>query len=112
MAGRLQGKTALITGAGGGIGGAGARLFAAEGAPVVVVDTHAAAGGATVATITDAGGTAAFFAADVTSALDVTAMIRFAEDRFGALHVLFNNAGIFPDEDGSVVDTDEAVFDR
>ncbi len=112
MAGRLAGKTALITGAGGGIGREAARLFAAEGARVVVVDRDARAGQETVVQVAEAGGTAAFTAADVTVGAEVAAMIRFAEERFGALHVLFNNAGIFPDADGSVVDTDEAVFDQ
>jgi NAD(P)-dependent dehydrogenase (short-subunit alcohol dehydrogenase family) len=112
MAGRLAGKTALITGGGGGIGRSAARLFAAEGARVVVVDADAGAGNETVARIARDGGTAAFTAADVTQGAEVQAMIRCAEERFGALHVLFNNAGIFPDADGSVVDTDEAVFDR
>jgi NAD(P)-dependent dehydrogenase (short-subunit alcohol dehydrogenase family) len=112
MAARLQGRTALITGGGGGIGRQAARLFAAEGARVVVVDAAAVAGEETVALVRGDGGTAEFTAADVTRAGDVEAMVAFAESRFGALHVLFNNAGIFPDADGSVVDTDEAVFDR
>ena len=110
--GRLAGKTALITGGGGGIGRESALRFAREGARVVVVDANPGAGNETVTQVTRAGGTAAFVAADVTVSADVAAMIRAAEDRFGALHVLFNNAGIFPDEDGSVVDTPEAVFDR
>jgi NAD(P)-dependent dehydrogenase (short-subunit alcohol dehydrogenase family) len=112
MQGRLQEKVALITGAGGGIGRASARAFSSEGARVVVVDAVEKAGHATVDEITAAGGAAAFVRADVTRAADVQAMIAFTESQFGALHVLFNNAGIFPDEDGSVVDTDEAVFDR
>jgi NAD(P)-dependent dehydrogenase (short-subunit alcohol dehydrogenase family) len=112
MAGRLNGKVALITGAGGGIGGAAATQFAAEGASVVVVDVNAAAGEAMVTAIADRGGRASFVRADVTRSADVQAMIAHAEQKFGALHVLFNNAGIFPDEDGSVVDTDEAVFDH
>ena len=112
MADRLSGKVALITGAGGGIGRASARVFSREGARVVVVDAVEAAGHATVDEITAAGGTAAFLRADVVRAADVQAMIAFAEAQFGALHVLFNNAGIFPDADGSVVDTDESVFDH
>jgi len=112
MPGRLENKVALITGAGGGIGRASAQAFSREGARVVVVDAVEAAGRATVDGINAAGGTAVFVQADVTRAADVEAMIAFAERTFGALHVLFNNAGIFPDEDGSVVDTDEAVFDR
>jgi len=112
MSGRLEKKVALVTGAGGGIGRAAARAFSREGARVVVVDAVEKAGRATADEISKAGGQAAFVNADVTRAADVQAMIAFAEAQFGALHVLFNNAGIFPDEDGSVVDTDEAVFDR
>jgi NAD(P)-dependent dehydrogenase (short-subunit alcohol dehydrogenase family) len=58
------------------------------------------------------GGEADFVRADVVRAADVEAMIAFAERRYGGLHVLFNNAGIFPDADGSVLETDEATFDR
>src|SRR5437764_7569649 len=112
MAGRLAGRTALITGGGGGIGRAAAMTFAAEGARVVVVDANATAGTATVRAVEAAGGTAAFTVADVTSSASVAAMVRFAEERYGALHVLFNNAGIFPDADGSVVDAAAAVVDR
>jgi NAD(P)-dependent dehydrogenase (short-subunit alcohol dehydrogenase family) len=112
MAGRLENKVALITGAGGGIGRASARAFAREGARVVVVDFDEAAGRATVDGVTGEGGAAKFVRADVSKGADVQAMIAFAEKEFGALHVLFNNAGIFPDDDGSVLDTDEAVFDR
>ncbi|MBX3024090.1 glucose 1-dehydrogenase [bacterium] len=112
MAGRLANKVALITGAGGGIGRASARRFAAEGARVVVSDAIEAAGRATVDAVRAAGGEADFVGGDVVRAADVAAMVEFAERRYGALHVLFNNAGIFPDEDGSVIDTDEAVFDR
>jgi NAD(P)-dependent dehydrogenase (short-subunit alcohol dehydrogenase family) len=109
---RLENKVALITGAGGGIGRAAAKLFAAEGARVVAVDADERAGRAAVDEVNARGGTAAFIRADVSKAADVQAMIAFAESQFGALHVLFNNAGIFPDADGSVVDTDEAVFDH
>ncbi len=112
MAGRLQNKVAVITGAGGGIGRASARRFAAEGARIVAVDADEGAGRATVGEVTAAGGTAVFARADVSRSADVEAMIAFAESRFGALHVLFNNAGIFPDADGSVTDTVEAVFDQ
>jgi NAD(P)-dependent dehydrogenase (short-subunit alcohol dehydrogenase family) len=112
MSGRLQNKVALITGAGGGIGRAAVRAFSREGARVVVVDADERAGRAVVDEITRQGGAARFTRADVSRAADAQAMIAFAEAEFGALHVLFNNAGIFPDADGSVVDTDEAVFDH
>lgn len=112
MAGRLESKVALITGAAGGIGRAAVRLFAAEGARVVAVDADEQAGRAVVDAVVAQGGAAAFTRADVGKAADVRAMIDFAESRFGALHVLFNNAGIFPDADGSVVETDEALFDH
>ncbi len=112
MSGRLADKVALITGAGGGIGRAAVRKFSAEGARVVAVDADERAGRAIVDEICAAGGAAAFVRADVSRSADVQAMIAFAESHFGALHVLFNNAGIFPDADGSVVDTDEAVFDH
>jgi NAD(P)-dependent dehydrogenase (short-subunit alcohol dehydrogenase family) len=109
---RLANKVALITGAGSGIGRVAALRFSAVAARVAVVDFDEAGGRATVGQVRAAGGEADFVRADVARAADVEAMIAFAERRFGALHVLFNNAGIFPDEDGSVVDTDEATFDR
>ena len=112
MSGRLQARVALITGGGSGIGRAAALRFAAEGARVVVVDANAAAGERVAAEVRQAAGQAAFVRADVTRGAEVQAMVAFAESHFGALHVLFNNAGIFPDADGSVVDTDEAVFDQ
>jgi len=111
MPGRLANKVALVTGAGGGIGRAAVTKFSAEGARVVVVDLQESAGRKVVDEVKTLGGTAAFIHADVSRSADAQAMIAFAESQFGALHVLFNNAGIFPDEDGSVVDTDEAVFD-
>lgn len=112
MASRLAGKVAAITGAGSGIGRVTALRFAAEGARVVVADFDARSGRATVDEVRGRGGDADFVRTDVSRAAEIEAMIAFAERRFGALHVLFNNAGIFPDEDGSVVDTDEATFDR
>ncbi|GIW42071.1 MAG: 3-oxoacyl-ACP reductase [Candidatus Binatia bacterium] len=112
MAGRLENKVALVTGAAGGIGSASVRLFAREGASVVAVDLDEARGEALVREIQGSGGRAAFFRADVSRAQDARAMVEFAESTYGRLDVLFNNAGIFPAEDGSVLDTPEEVFDR
>ncbi len=109
---RLEGRTALITGAGSGIGRESALLFAAEGARVVAVDRDAATAHRSVAAIEKAGGRAVAVPADVGVAAEVEAAVAAAERAFGALHVLFNNAGIFPAEDGSPVDTPEEVWDR
>jgi NAD(P)-dependent dehydrogenase (short-subunit alcohol dehydrogenase family) len=110
--GRLDGKVALITGAGGGIGRASALRFGAEGARIVSVDTDESSGKETAVQVSENGGGAEFFRADVSKPADVERMIAFAEERFGALHVLFNNAGILPDQDGSVLDTPDDVFDQ
>jgi NAD(P)-dependent dehydrogenase (short-subunit alcohol dehydrogenase family) len=108
---RLSNKVALITGAGSGIGRESALLFAKEGAKVVVVDLNEKAGAETVSLIQSVSGAASFFHADVSKAVDVAAMIEFAEKTHGKLNLLFNNAGIFPDKDGSVIDTEEDVWD-
>jgi NAD(P)-dependent dehydrogenase (short-subunit alcohol dehydrogenase family) len=110
--GRLDGKVALITGAGGGIGRASALRFSAEGARIVSVDSDEKAGQETVDQIRQKGGEAELVRADVSKAADVERMVASAEQRFGAVHVLFNNAGILPDKDGSIVDTPDDVFDQ
>ncbi len=110
--GRLSDRTALVTGAASGIGRESALRFAGEGVRVVVADRDQAGGRATVAAITDAGGQAIFAQLDVTQSAAVEAAVALAESTYGALHVLFNNAGVFPAEDGSPVDTPEEVFDR
>ncbi len=112
MAGRLSGKVALITGAASGIGRESALLFAAEGARVLVADLDVAASEATVAAIAKAGGEARAIRCDVSRGADLEAAVAAAEQHFGALHVLFNNAGIFPAKDGSPVDTPDDVFDQ
>jgi NAD(P)-dependent dehydrogenase (short-subunit alcohol dehydrogenase family) len=108
---RLQHKVAIITGAGSGIGREAALIFAREGARVVVADLNDDAGQETVQDINAAGGAAIFVSTNVAQAACVEALIQQAEERFGRLDVIFNNAGIFPDADGSVVSTTEDVWD-
>jgi len=112
MTQRLDGKIALITGAGSGMGRAAARLFAVEGAKVVVTDVVDGPGHETVAAVRDAGGDATYVRADVSVPADCEAMVRFATDTYGGLHVLYNNAGIFPGDDGGVLDTPESTWER
>jgi NAD(P)-dependent dehydrogenase (short-subunit alcohol dehydrogenase family) len=108
---RLDGKVALITGAGSGIGRESALLFAAEGAAVVVADIEDPGGRETVAAIEKFGGRAAFVHADVAKAAEAAKMIDAAEKTFGKLNVLFNNAGIMHGKDDDAVSTDEAIWD-
>jgi NAD(P)-dependent dehydrogenase (short-subunit alcohol dehydrogenase family) len=111
MAGKLAGKVCIITGAGSGIGRESALLFAREGARVVVADINDPGGEETVRSIREEGGEATFVHTDVTKSADVEQLVRAAEEIYGQLNVMFNNAGIFPEEDGSVVDTPEHVWD-
>jgi NAD(P)-dependent dehydrogenase (short-subunit alcohol dehydrogenase family) len=108
---RLEGKVALITGGASGMGRVAAALFAREGASVVLSDVSDADGEATAGEIERSGGRAAFVHADVSKPADAEAMVAFAVDRFGSLDVLYNNAGVFPADDGSVIDTPEGVWD-
>jgi NAD(P)-dependent dehydrogenase (short-subunit alcohol dehydrogenase family) len=94
MAGRLDGKVALVTGASAGIGRASALALAREGARVVAADVADEAGEETVRLIRSAGGQAVFVHADVARDAEVAAMARAAVAAFGALHVAFNNAGV------------------
>ncbi len=102
---RLDGKVAVITGAGSGIGQVAAALFAAEGAKVVVADVAGDRAAATAADIASAGGSALSVTVDVSDEDQVTEMVAAAVGAFGGLHVLFNNAGIFPDDDGGILET-------
>jgi NAD(P)-dependent dehydrogenase (short-subunit alcohol dehydrogenase family) len=107
VAGRLDGKVAVITGAASGIGRASARRFAAEGAHVVVADLDKDGGTALAEEI---GGL--FVRADVTDADDVQGMYAAAIERFGGLDVLFNNAGISPPDDDSILETELDAWRR
>ena len=109
MAGRLQDKVALITGAGSGIGRASAERFAAEGAQVVVVDLKGAE--ETVAAIEAAGGEGLVLRTYVADEDGVAAMAEVALERFGKVDVLMNNAGIL-DDYLPAADTPTEVWDR
>lgn len=108
---KLEGKTAIITGAGSGIGRATAVLFAKEGAKVVVADINPDGGEQTVRLIAEAGGTAIFVPVDVARARDVEAMIGQCLREYGGLNVLHNNAYWAP-VDRPLVDTTEEEWDR
>lgn len=93
MAGRLEGKVAIISGGATGMGGAASKLFAAEGAKVAIVDRNKAAADETAAAIASAGGEVAVFAADVSNEAQVEAAVRATNERFGTITTLFNHAG-------------------
>jgi NAD(P)-dependent dehydrogenase (short-subunit alcohol dehydrogenase family) len=109
---RLADKVAVITGAGSGMGRVAAEMFAAEGAKVVAADFDASHGAETVEAVKAAGGDAVFVQTDVSDETDASAMVAAAMDRYGRIDVLYNNAGIMPEADHSVVDTDVAVWDE
>ncbi|HEY8492211.1 MAG TPA: SDR family oxidoreductase [Dehalococcoidia bacterium] len=90
----ISGKVAVVTGGGSGIGRATARRLAREGAKVLVADLDAEGGRETVRLIQEAGGQAAFLQVDVTREEDVRRMVRRAEETYGGLDILHNNAGI------------------
>jgi NAD(P)-dependent dehydrogenase (short-subunit alcohol dehydrogenase family) len=107
---KLDGKVAVITGSGSGIGRATAILFAKEGAKVVVADIVEDAGQETVAQIKENGGDAVFVRVDVSKAADIENMVRTAAEVYGGLDVLYNNAGLtIP---AMVTETSEEVWDR
>jgi NAD(P)-dependent dehydrogenase (short-subunit alcohol dehydrogenase family) len=110
---RLAGKVAFITGAGMGQGREGALLFATQGARVAVADIDGKAAKDTAKTIEREGGEALALVGDVGREPDVKRMIAAAVKRFGALHVLYNNAGVlWKDRDRSVLETKDVDWDR
>ena len=109
MAEELAGKVAIVTGGASGIGRATAELFVAEGARVVVADVATEAGDALAAQL---GAGAAFRRTDVADPADVRQLVDFALHRFGALHVMFNNAGISGAPSRGLLEDDLADFHR
>jgi NAD(P)-dependent dehydrogenase (short-subunit alcohol dehydrogenase family) len=107
MSDRLAGKVAVVTGAGGGIGLATARRFAAEGAKVVCADVDAEAGAKVAAEIDGL-----FVQVDVSSEEEVKALFQTAVDTYGGLDIAFNNAGISPPEDDSILTTGLDAWQR
>ena len=106
--GRLEGKVALITGAGSGIGRESALLFSSEGAAVLVVDLNLEAAHDTVR---DLEGKAVAVGADVSKDADCRSMVEQAEQHFAKLDVMFNNAGIMHSADDDATNTSEEVWD-
>ncbi|MBN1444794.1 MAG: glucose 1-dehydrogenase [Candidatus Omnitrophica bacterium] len=109
---RLKNRTAVITGAGRGIGKAAALLFAKEGACVVAVDLDADRGEATVREIRESTGSAVFVQADVSKAEQVKKIVSVAVEKFGSVNILYNNAAVFLPTDGAVTEIQEENWDR
>jgi NAD(P)-dependent dehydrogenase (short-subunit alcohol dehydrogenase family) len=116
MTGLLAGRSALITGGGGGIGRATALAFAREGARVAIADMADNAAQETVAEVKAAGGEAMAIRCDVTKAADVQAMVEAVVKTYGKLDCAFNNAGVGSGQVGmsntKLADWPEAVFDQ
>jgi NAD(P)-dependent dehydrogenase (short-subunit alcohol dehydrogenase family) len=108
---RLADKVTIITGAGGGMGRVASQIFAKEGAKVVAAEFSEEAGQETVRLVKAAGGEASFVKADVSNEADAKAMIDHALATYGRVDCLYNNAGIMPEADHSVIDTDVATWD-
>lgn len=106
---RLDGRVALITGAGSGMGRTATHAFVREGARVVAADVNARS---LEETVESTKGQAVGVTGDVTKEADVQRFVRTAVERFGKLDVLYNNAGIFDEADESVLTTTDAIWDK
>jgi len=109
---RLADKVTIITGAGGGMGRKAAAMFAAEGARVVCVDVTEEMAESVAAEVRAAGGEATAVAADVSQEEGAKRMVDHAVATYGRVDALYNNAGIMPEADHSVIDTDVATWDK
>ncbi len=109
---RLANKVAIITGSASGMGQLAAEMFASEGASIVVTDIAEKEGKATAHAIREQGGKAIFVQANVANETEVKHIVDSTIETFGCIDVLYNNAGIMPDDDGSVTDISEATWDR
>ena len=107
MGDRMQGRSLIVTGGSKGIGRGIAQAFAREGAKVLLAARQADAGEQAAQAITDAGGVASFFQADVSNSDDVEAMAKAAVDRHGGIDILCSNAGIFPSANIEEMSEDE-----
>src|SRR5699024_7143456 len=108
---RLKDKVCIITGAGGGMGKVASLMFAREGAKIAVVELNEEAGLKTVEEIKSEGGDASLFQCDISNEKSVEAAVKEIAKEYGKIDVLYNNAGVMPAEDHSVVDTSEDVWD-
>jgi NAD(P)-dependent dehydrogenase (short-subunit alcohol dehydrogenase family) len=109
---RLEKKVVIITGSGSGIGREMALLFAREGARLTISDVNDRGGENTVSELQKSGHEAIFVHTDVSRESEVKNLVQKTEERFGQLHGIVNNAGIFPDADQSVVNTSEETWDQ
>ncbi|MBO1206307.1 SDR family NAD(P)-dependent oxidoreductase [Staphylococcus nepalensis] len=108
---RLQNKVCIITGAGGGMGKIAAQMFANEGGKIAVFERDEKAGTETVKKIKNNGGEATLFKVDISNEENVKTAVVETVKQYGKIDVLYNNAGVMPEADNSVVNTSEEVWD-